>query len=320
MSKATILIETSRGTFTLRQISEITGIPNEIIRGRYYKGWRGDRLLEPYGHPAIIKTEYKGEMKTLYEIAEIEGVPIQAMIQRYRRGERGDSLWGKRRYRLPEECIGKKFGHLTVIGIKRVGKSIAVCKCDCGKECEITLAKLYSTEYDHSCGCRRGDWCRIHGLYKSREHKIWRGMFQRCYNPKTKFFKNYGGRGIGICERWRDSFADFYSDMGPAPGPEFTIDRINNDGDYCPENCRWATSTQQARNTRRTIRITYKGETRSARDWDDYLGCRRGRIYGAYYAGWNMDDYIGRLLEMKEKYGHCNFRIDFEHHQGRKHK
>ena len=176
MSKEKIFIETSRWVLTLRQISEITGIPNEIIRSRYYKGWRGDRLLEPYGHPAIIKTEYKGEMKTLYEIAEAEGLPSQTVLQRYRRGERGPSLWGKQRYTKTSDRVGERHGLLTIVEIKKVGGGpIAVCKCDCGNLCEVLVSSLVSNRSKtHSCGCARADWCRIHGKSQTREHRIWR--------------------------------------------------------------------------------------------------------------------------------------------------
>jgi hypothetical protein len=97
----------------------------------------------------------------------------------------------------------------------------------------------------------------LHGMTGTSEHRAWLDMRKRCSNPRNKKFKHYGGRGIAVCERWTD-FANFYADMGPRPGPGHSLDRINNDGNYEPGNCRWATWSQQRRNQRELPRATCK--------------------------------------------------------------
>ena len=107
---------------------------------------------------------------------------------------------------------------------------------------------------------------------KNRERSSWSGAIQRCTNPNTVNYQDYGGRGITICNRWRHSFANFLADMGPCP-PKMTIDRINNDGNYEPGNCRWADRKTQARNHRRNRRVTAFGERKTVADWADDPRC-----------------------------------------------
>lgn len=126
----------------------------------------------------------------------------------------------------------------------------------CGRAC--TVASIY----------------RKHGLYKTPEYSVWREMRSRCRDATRAQFPNYGGRGITICERWND-FAAFYADMGARPTPQHSIDRIDNDGPYSPENCRWATRSEQQRNRTDNVRLTYQGKTQTLAEWALELGVKR---------------------------------------------
>lgn len=143
---------------------------------------------------------------------------------------------------------------LTVIGEDTPGNRgnrRLVCRCECG-----TIKTFYRYNLRNgmtrSCGCLRSETMRhretVHGMTYTRVHVIWRGLLARCKNPNNPKYKHYGGRGISVCERW-NTFENFYEDMGD-PSPELSIDRINNDGNYEPGNCRWATRSEQRRNQR----------------------------------------------------------------------
>ena len=114
----------------------------------------------------------------------------------------------------------------------------------------------------------------------------WAGMWQRCTNPKGPSYKNYGGRGIRVCQRWK-SFQVFLADMGPRP-PGMSLDRINNDGNYEPSNCRWTTQREQVRNRRFAKKITHDGETLHVSEWEARLGLAQGAIWHRLKRGWTV--------------------------------
>jgi hypothetical protein len=116
--------------------------------------------------------------------------------------------------------------------------------------------------------------------------QIWRGMIQRCENPQAQAWRHYGGRGISVCKRWRESFEAFKADMGPRPSPAHTVDRANNDSHYEPGNCRWATPVEQARNTRTTVRVKFRGTVKALGDWTDATGVGKHTAYCRLRAGW----------------------------------
>jgi hypothetical protein len=117
------------------------------------------------------------------------------------------------------------------------------------------------------------------------------GMHSRCYDPSNDRFTRYGGRGIYVCQRWH-SFDAYYADMGDPPGPNYSVDRIDNDGPYAPENCRWATSSQQARNRRDTHKITVDGVTQSLTGWSESSGIPRTAIRKRLKLGWPEKDAV----------------------------
>jgi hypothetical protein len=122
----------------------------------------------------------------------------------------------------------------------------------------------------------------------TKEFSVWKAMKKRCSNPNNSDFPIYGGQGIRVCPRWRESFENFFHDMGKVP-PGCTLDRIDNDGDYCPENCKWASKTEQSRNRRNSRFFKYKGETRCIADWANVAGINRSTLYGRLNKGWPID-------------------------------
>lgn len=168
------------------------------------------------------------------------------------------------------DLAGRRYGRWTVIEhAGSDGKGARwLCLCDCG-----TLAFIYGQHLregnSRSCGCGRRT---KGGLSRTPMYQRWKGMIARCHDPNNHGFPNYGGRGIVVCERWQSSFEAFMADMGDPPSPEHTLDRIDNDGPYSPENCRWATNAEQGKNRRTTQLVTFRGVTLCISDWARMLG------------------------------------------------
>ena len=188
---------------------------------------------------------------------------------------------------------GQKIGRLTVYEKILDGKRpLYRCVCDCGKERYVGHRHLEKRE-TLSCGCYNRDNKTIHGMSKTKEYRAWQKMKERCYNPKYTLFSRYGGRGISVCDRWIDSFENFYADMGSAPAGT-SIDRIDNDGIYEPSNCRWATSEVQANNKSSNRKICINGEEKTVAEWSDVMGVRSDLIHCRLGRGWSDYDAVTR--------------------------
>ena len=124
---------------------------------------------------------------------------------------------------------------------------------------------------------KNGRFTKKHGLSGTRIHRIWNGMIYRCHNERSHSYVWYGARGIKVCDRWRYSIHNFIADMGEPP-PNKTLDRIDNDGDYCPENCRWATHREQMLNTSKNHHITFAGKTMTLGEWAAHIGMSRNTL------------------------------------------
>ncbi|MGW3594974.1 hypothetical protein [Streptomyces sp. NPDC005167] len=158
--------------------------------------------------------------------------------------------------RVHEIHLGARFGKLTVIGERTAeAQSRVPVRCDCGVE--KTVAVYHLGRKTHSCGCGNKEACTRHGMRNTPEWWAWQGMRQRCTNPKSTEWHNYGGRGIRVCAEWMSSFEAFFAEVGPRPSGGHSLDRINNNGNYEPGNVRWATASQQQRNTRRYVECRY---------------------------------------------------------------
>jgi hypothetical protein len=152
------------------------------------------------------------------------------------------------------DLTGQRFGRLTVLKRIQLQKSTRwLCQCDCGDTLDVAHGNLRSG-CSQSCGCLRSDLSRArlysHGYRRKPEYAIWIAMRDRCKNKKNAAYAYYGGRGIRVCESWDNGFSAFISDMGPRPSPKHLIERVNNDGNYEPSNCVWATRSQQMKNRR----------------------------------------------------------------------
>ncbi|MCK1459199.1 hypothetical protein IVB34_12620 [Bradyrhizobium sp. 2] len=157
---------------------------------------------------------------------------------------------------IPENR-NKKLGRLTIISVKTEGRRrIADCICECGARKFIRADHVISG-LQASCGCQKGG-VTIHGMHNTSTYTTWQQMRERCANPNNKSFNRYGGRGVIVCPRW-ELFENFIEDMGERP-PGKSLDRINNDGNYDPSNCRWASISEQANNKRNTVLVQFQGQ------------------------------------------------------------
>lgn len=205
----------------------------------------------------------------------------------------------------PSDLTGKKFGRWIVLGYAgRDGhdKHSWACECACGV-CGHVEDSALKVGNSKSCGCAQreaasaaGEATRTHGMSKSApEYYVWCSMKQRCLNPNVINWPDYGGRGITVCDRWRDSFEAFFADMGPRPSPQHSIDRIDPNGNYEPKNVRWADPKTQAQNKRCALEIMIDGASIPLADAASNAGLKYSTVRARMKKGWPAE----RLLEPK---------------------
>jgi len=223
------------------------------------------------------------------------------------------------RPRRVKDYTGRRFGILTVI--EQAGfdaqpcgltHTIWKCRCDCGNEIKIRRAYLAVRE---SCGCVQSSKLKLkiqrmtkHGTWQSGQSSkkkramyfTWRGIKARCTNPNATGYKNYGGRGISYDPKW-DSFSCFFSDMESSHFDGSSIDRIDNNGNYCKENCRWADSKTQCNNARYNIILTHNGISMSIYLWSDRLGISRIALYARKKLGWTDHEILTKPIRVTRR-------------------
>ena len=191
-----------------------------------------------------------------------------------------------------KNMLNTTHGRLTVVARdidNNDRKARWICNCLCGNTTTVIGSKLRNGS-TKSCGCfaRDNPSNLLHGCSKTKIYNTWYRMKYRCYNPKYVRYDRYGGRGIKICKRWH-KFGNFLEDMGHTPTQKHSIDRVDNNKDYCPENCVWATSTEQTRNTSGNRNITFNSRTQCVAAWSDEIGIKAKIIYRRLDDGWLID-------------------------------
>lgn len=206
-----------------------------------------------------------------------------------------------------KDLPGQRFGRLTIVKRAYVNDAFAgarwLCRCDCGGETITRGGNLHSGK-TRSCGCLQREVASklgktkpglLHGDSASNltpEYRAWNAMLNRCRNSKVPSYPEYGGRGIKVCDRWRESYPNFLFDMGRRPSPSHSLDRKDNNGNYEPSNCRWATRLEQDFNKRCTKMIKYRGETITALDAARISGLGIKTINRRIRRGWSAADAI----------------------------
>ncbi len=194
--------------------------------------------------------------------------------------------------------VGERFGNLVAVGLVEIRRrtspttgrltirTVWLCQCDCGRQSRVTSTHL-RTGHTLSCGCRQDEqkrkgFNRSHGLRSTPEYRVWADMKQRCENPRRRDYARYGGRGIIVCPRWIEDFPAFLKDMGLRPSAVHTLERVDNEKGYHPDNCEWATYTTQANNKRNNRIIEAFGCQRTVAEWAREIGINaralRGRL------------------------------------------
>lgn len=188
------------------------------------------------------------------------------------------------------DLTGQTFDRWTVVKLDTPSNPPTrwICRCECGAIGSVQSGDLRRGRSRGCRACREYKGTTKHGKYRTPEYAVWAAMLHRCSCPTSQGYANYGGRGISVCERWH-SFETFFEDMGGRPSSKHSIDRIDNDGDYTAENCRWATQKTQRRNTRYNRLITFDGTTQCVAAWAAQLGIHKQTLLNRLNRGWTIE-------------------------------
>lgn len=208
-----------------------------------------------------------------------------------------------------KDLTDQRFGRWTVKSFAgSANGALWNCVCDCGTRKVIHGRNLRYQHGTKSCGCAKIDAARKqktkHGMVNTSEYRAWAQMKERCFNPKCKAYRNYGGRGISVCEAWVNSFQAFFADMGPKPSSKCEIDRIENNGDYCPSNCRWTTHTKNNRNRRNNRIVEFNGELRCVSEWSEVVGISVRALLHRLNRGWSVERALSAPVQKKDMVKH----------------
>ena len=231
---------------------------------------KNDIIGEKFNRLTAIKRVYDGRKGTRYLFrcdCGKEKVILKSKVVNGETKSCGCLSVEKAKERNFKDLSNQRFGKLVALNVdkKENDKTYWMCKCDCGKKCSVLTSRLISG-HTKSCGCLNneliGELNKTHSKSKTRIYKIYQGMKARCYRKTAPNYDNYGGRGIIICQEWLNDFMNFYNwAMENGYSDDLSIDRINNDGNYCPENCRWTNAEEQANNRRTSRYVSVDGET-----------------------------------------------------------
>ena len=269
---------------------------------------RKDLTGEKFGRLTVIGFDHSDSKGETYWKCKCDcGNPRIAIVRGQSLKHGTTASCGCLRHKMTD-LTGKKFNRLTVIGFEGrdwQGKARWRCRCDCGNE---TVVEGYNLTSGHvkSCGCLNIESIisrsKTHGHSRTGEsiYSVWKEMKARCDNPNNHAYKNYGGRGISVCDEWEASFQSFY-DWSMSNGYDIglTIDRTDNDGGYSPDNCRWATRLEQANNRRICRKIVFNNEQHTISEWSRILGVKYSKLLDRINSR-NMEDFI-EYFSHKEK-------------------
>lgn len=205
------------------------------------------------------------------------------------------------------DYTGQTIGQFTIIkfvGRDKYKSALWECQCSCGTIKIIRVSSLKSGAIK-SCGCfKKSHLISISTNHNQGKHPLYSTyaqMIHRCTNPNSKNYHRYGGRGIKVCKEWLGNPEQFFKDMGPKPTPKHSIDRINNDGDYSPDNCRWATNKEQSNNQSTNHLITFNGETKNIQQWSEAFNLNQNTFHSRILHGWSIDRILSEPTQKRRK-------------------